>query len=106
MLKKKEKIVKQTSFVKFDTETKKYNSKFVRFVSLYRYTNFYQKCLVVVSIGILTGFLTLILAEESGIYYGGTGAFCQGIARFTYVILMKNMPENENINIIVFQLLY
>jgi hypothetical protein len=91
----KTKPVDAGSFTNRPVKERKFNSGLIKFAKLYDIYG-YKKYFFAAIVGLVMSFVTALLVEQTGLYVGGTSAFCQGIARFVLVVIVKH--EHPNID--------
>jgi hypothetical protein len=85
---------------------KKFNTGSLRFSKLYQPKHNITRYFVAALVGIVMSFFSVILVQATGLYTGGFGAICQGIARITYTALNKDGVGSESMRLVVYNLLF
>ncbi|MGL5640581.1 MAG: DUF2179 domain-containing protein [Mycoplasmoidaceae bacterium] len=97
--KKEEKIqVKGSAGANF--EKKFFKSSTLRLSKIYSITSKRQKYIMVILIGMMIGFLTLIFLKNTGLYSMGVTAITQGLSRIITSIMFLNKVDENVVNIV------
>lgn len=81
-------------------EKKFFKSTTLRLSKIYSITSQRQKYLMVILIGMIIGFLTLIFLKNTGLYSMGVTAITQGVSRIITSIMVLNKVDKEVVNIV------
>ena len=115
--KKKTKVLKRASskiftshdvrkFTERGVSQKSFHTGSIKFAKLYDPRHKYTRYFVAVLVGLVMSFLSVVLIQSTGLYTGGFGAICQGIARLTYASLNKNKIGTEESRLAIYNALY
>ena len=81
-------------------EKKFFKSSTLRLSKIYSITSQRQKYLMVILIGMIIGFLTLIFLKNTGLYSMGVTAITQGVSRVITSVMVLNKVDKEVVNIV------
>ena len=81
-------------------EKKFFKSSTLRLSKIYSITSQRQKYLMVILIGMIIGFLTLIFLKNTGLYSMGVTALTQGLSRIITSAMVLNNVNKEVVNIV------
>lgn len=81
-------------------EKKFFKSTTLRLSKIYSITSQRQKYLMVILIGMIIGFLTLIFLKNTGLYSMGVTAITQGVSRIITSVMVLNKVDKEVVNIV------
>lgn len=81
-------------------EKKFFKSSTLRLSKIYSITSQRQKYLMVILIGMIIGFLTLIFLKNTGLYSMGVTAITQGVSRIITSAMVLNKVDKEVVNIV------
>lgn len=81
-------------------EKKFFKSSTLRLSKIYSITSQRQKYLMVILIGMIIGFLTLIFLKNTGLYSMGVTAITQGVSRIITSVMVLNKVDKEVVNIV------
>lgn len=81
-------------------EKKFFKSTTLRLSKIYSITSQRQKYLMVILIGMIIGFLTLIFLKNTGLYSMGVTAITQGVSRVITSVMVLNKVDKEVVNIV------
>lgn len=101
-------LIKQDAerFARRGVSEKRFHSGALRFKRLYDPKNKYTRYILAAAIGIIMSFFSVLLVQSTGLYTGGFGAICQGIARLVYASLNKNSNGSHETRLVIYNLLF
>jgi hypothetical protein len=86
---------------------KRFHSGALRFKKLYNPKYKLTRYFLASGIGIVMSFFSVLLVQSTGLYTGGFGAICQGIARLVYASLNKsNTFNSDETRLVIYNLLF
>ncbi|MGL4616782.1 MAG: hypothetical protein ACRCUM_00955 [Mycoplasmoidaceae bacterium] len=99
-LNKTEEKIQTNGSASSNFEKKFFKSSTLRLSKLYSITSKKQKYLLVVLIGMIIGFLTLIFLRNTGLYSMGVTAITQGLSRIITSIMYINKVDQDIVDIV------
>lgn len=104
-----QKILTESDVEKFTQRgfsQKKFHTGALKFKRLYNPKFRYSRYVIAAVIGIVMSFFSVLLVQSTGLYTGGFGAICQGIARLVYASLNINEVSSNETRLIIYNVLF